>query len=66
MKLLEIFAKYGIDLKRDNEFRHPIDILEDMYLKLNNEEYAKITKWIAEVESQEGHIFNTARNKPYK
>ena len=66
MKLLEIFAKYGIDLERNNEFRHPIDILEDMYLKLNSEEYAKITKLIADAESQEGHVFDITRNRPYK
>jgi hypothetical protein len=66
MTLFEIFEKHGIDLKRENQFRNPVDILEDMYLKLNTEEYVSLMKKISETESKEGFIFDLARNKPYK
>lgn len=66
MKLLDIFKKHGVDLKHDDYFRHPIDILEDLYLKINMEEYAAIMKTIADSESKEGFIFDLARNRPYE
>jgi hypothetical protein len=66
MTLIEIFNKYGIELKSNDQFRHPVDILEDIYLKLNNNEYNKMMELISKVESSESFIFDEARSRPYQ
>lgn len=65
MKLEDIFKKYGISLKTADEYRHPIDIIEDLYLKLNIEEYRSLMELISQTEAREGFIFDVARNRPY-
>lgn len=64
--LNNIFLQYGLNLMDNESFRHPVDIIEDMFLKLNIDEYVKIMKTIANIESQEGFIFDKARNRPYE
>lgn len=64
--LNNIFLQYGLNLMDNENFRHPVDILEDMFLKLNVDEYIKIMQTIASIESREGFIFDMARNRPYK
>jgi hypothetical protein len=67
MILDNIFEKYGINLKTNNkEYRHPIDILEDMYLKLNIEEYKSLMELIAQTEVKEGFIFDISRGRTYR
>lgn len=66
MTLLEIFNKHNIVLKDQDDYRHPIDILEDMYLKLSVDEYRNMMKEISDTESIEGFIFDKARNRAYK
>ena len=66
MTLLEIFNKHNIVLKDQDDYRHPVDILEDMYLKLSIDEYRDIMKEISDTESIEGFIFDEARNRVYK
>jgi hypothetical protein len=65
MTLENIFKKYKINLFQNEQLRDPIDILEDLYLKLNTDEYVSLMKEISSTESLEGHIFDEARNKPY-
>lgn len=67
MTLIEqIFQKYNIALTKDNELRNPIDILEDLYLRLNGDDWNSLCSVIAQTESQEGFIFDIARGRPYK
>lgn len=65
-KLQNIFQSFGIDIQRNNQHRHVVDVLEDIFLKISKEEFALIIEKIAAVESTEGHIFDQARNKPYE
>lgn len=65
MKLSEIFRKKGIELYNDvGELRNPIDIIEDMYLKLNGYELIMIMK---DIEYEEGYanIFDNERGGEY-
>lgn len=66
MNLEEIFNLYNISLKNEDQLRNVIDVLEDMYLKLNLEEYQKLMKAISESEKLYGPIFDKTRNKPYE
>lgn len=66
MTLENIFTLYGIQLKTNNEYRHIVDILEDIYLKLSVDEYKKLLQDISQVESTENFIFDQARNRPYQ
>lgn len=66
MSLIKLFQMYGIELMEYDKFRHPIDILEDIYLKLSIDEYKKLMEDIANLESKEGFIFDLARSRPYK
>lgn len=66
MNLEKIFNTYNIDLTQNGQFRHVVDVLEDMYLKLNLKEYQKLIETISEYEKTDGLIFDIARNKPYE
>lgn len=67
MKELEIiFKSFNIELCDGNQHRHVIDVLEDLFLKLNIKEYQILMKSIAETESEKGHIFDQSRNRPYQ
>lgn len=64
--LEQIFKKYNISLEKNNKLRNPIDILEDVYLKLNGDDWNTLCSIIAKTESQEGPIFDMARGRPYE
>lgn len=65
MKLEDLFLKHKIKLKdEDGDFRHPIDIIEDMYLKLNGIEFNKLCYEISE-EELKNDIFNECRMRHY-
>jgi hypothetical protein len=67
MTLESIFEKYQISLKDSkDQYRHPVDIIEDLFLKLSNKEYSNLMQNIADTESVYGHIFDQARERPYK
>lgn len=64
--LERIFKKHNIDLKnKDGSIRNAIDIIEDMYLKLNSVEFNYIMFEIME-EERYGNIFDEARGRSYK
>ena len=51
MKLEDIFRKYGIELKdNDGVLRNPVDIIEDMYLRLLPVDILRIFNEIMEEE----------------
>lgn len=62
----DIFEKHNIKIVHENTSRDAVDILEDLYLKINGEEWNRIVQEIATVESTSGSIFDLARNRPYK
>lgn len=65
MGLNEIFKKRGIELYNDQgELRNPIDIIEDMYLRLNSLEFTMLMKDI-EDEDKYTNIFDKARGGKY-
>lgn len=64
--LQNIFKSFGISLYNLDKQRDLIDVLEDIYLKLSTEEFDKLIKKIAVIESEVGHIFDEARNRPYR
>lgn len=64
--LQDIFDRHNILIMSNDGIRNAIDILEDLYLKINGEEWNKIVQEIANKESIEGSIFDEARNRPYK
>lgn len=66
IKLEDIFGSFGIKLFDNNEYRHAVDILEDLFLKINNKEYALLMEKVAQTESVTGHLFDIARQRPYK
>lgn len=65
MKLEDIFKKYGIEL-RDNDgvLRNPVDIIEDMYLRLLPVDILRIFNEIME-EEKFRNVFDESRNRPY-
>lgn len=64
--LEKIFRKHGISIRNSNgEIRNAIDILEDMYLKLNSIEFASIMYEISE-EERYANIFDDTRGRTYK
>lgn len=64
--LEQIFKKHGINIKDNNgNIRNAIDILEDMYLKLNTREFNKIMFELQE-EERYSNIFDEARGRSYK
>ena len=65
MGLNEIFKKRGIELYDDQgELRNPIDIIEDMYLKLNSLQFTMLMRDIEE-EEKYSNIFDKARGREY-
>jgi hypothetical protein len=64
--LEEIFSFYNIKIFEGNQQRHVIDVIEDMFLKINSTEYADLMKRVSLTESREGHIFDQARKRAYK
>lgn len=65
MELNKIFKKRGIELyDNQGEFRNPIDIIEDMYLKLNSLEFTILMRDIEE-EEKYSNIFDKARGGKY-
>lgn len=65
MKLEEIFRKYGIELRdSDGVLRNPVDIIEDMYLRLLSVDILAIFNEIME-EEKFRNVFDESRNKPY-
>lgn len=66
MNLREIYAQYGIELRNKNgELRNTIDVLEDMFLKLNIQEFLEIHLEIAE-EEKYANLFDNERGRSYK
>lgn len=65
-RLEKVFQSYNITLKENQKYRHIVDILEDLYIKLNTDEYINLMSQIADIESKEGMIFDEARQKPYE
>ena len=64
--LERIFKKYGIKLKDSNgEYRMMVDVLEDMYLKLNTNEIKMMFFEMSEDEKY-ANIFDDARGRKYK
>lgn len=66
MTIQNIFNSYNIELIKNGVYRHPIDILEDIYLKLSTKEYDDLVKTISRLETKDGHIFDDARDRPYE
>jgi hypothetical protein len=65
--LSDIFGTYNIKIVDDTGSpRNVVDVLEDLYLKINSQEYSRIMKKISETEATEGHIFDEARNRSYQ
>lgn len=64
--LEEILKAHGIDLYENNKLRNVVDVLEDLYLKVNQDNYTVLMQQIRQTEEIEGHIFDTARNRPYR
>ena len=65
MKLEEIFRKYGIELlDSDGVLRNPVDIIEDMYLRLLPVDILRIFNEIME-EEKFRNVFDEIRNRPY-
>jgi hypothetical protein len=65
MKLNEVFKKYGINLRDENDnLRNVVDVLEDMYLKMNLIEYNDMMTEIARSEEEE-FIFDNERGRKY-
>lgn len=63
--LNEIFKRRGIELYDDQgELRNPINIIEDMYLKLNSLEFTLLMREIEE-EDKYSNIFDKARGGVY-
>jgi hypothetical protein len=65
-KLEEIFYSFNVKLFDGEKHRHVVDVLEDLFLKLNAQEYQLLMQSISRTESKEGHIFDQARNRPYQ
>jgi hypothetical protein len=66
MTLEQIFEKYGISLKDSTgEVRNAIDILEDIYLKMNAAELKLLLFEISE-EELNANIFDDARDRKYR
>lgn len=64
--LEKIFKKYRIDLRDKNgNIRNVVDVLEDMYLKINPTEYNQIMFEVME-EEKYANIFDDARGRDYK
>ncbi|MFW6001964.1 MAG: hypothetical protein ACOCQD_01345 [archaeon] len=64
--LEDIYAKYGINLRDSNgNLRNVVDVLEDMYLKLNYEEFIKLQYEISEEELR-NDVFDDSRGRKYK
>lgn len=66
MTLEQIFDSYKIKLKNNDIYRHPVDILEDMFLKLSTEEYRRMMELVSQIESKEGPLFDIARGRSYE
>lgn len=65
MKLEDIFRKYGIELRdSDGVLRNPVDIIEDMYLRLLPVDILRIFNEIME-EEKFSNVFDESRNGPY-
>jgi hypothetical protein len=64
--LIDIMKRHNIELVEAKESRNVIDVLEDIYLKLSAEEFKVLVKEISQAETEHGHIFDLARNRPYK
>lgn len=66
MTLKEIFLKKGISLfNSKGELRNVIDVLEDMYLKLDAREYISLMIE-AQEEEKYANIFDDARSREYR
>lgn len=65
MTLNKIFKERGIELYDDQgELRNPINIIEDMYLKLNSLGFTLLMRDIEE-EEKYSNIFDKARGGKY-
>jgi hypothetical protein len=66
MTLEQIFDKYSIPLKDSTgEIRNAVDIIEDIYLKLNAAELKFLLFEISE-EERDANIFDDARGRKYR
>lgn len=66
MTLEQIFQKYGVSLKDSTgEIRNAIDVLEDIYLKMNAAELKLLLFEISE-EELHSNIFDNARGRQYR
>jgi hypothetical protein len=64
--LEEIFNFYNIKIFEGQECRNVVDVIEDIFLKINSTEYTNLIEKVSLTESREGHIFDKARNRAYK
>lgn len=63
--LQKIYQQKGIELhNEDGSFRHVVDVLEDIYIKLNSSEFIEIGINIME-EEKNYNLFDEARGRPY-
>lgn len=66
MTLEQIFQKYNIELRDSTgELRNSIDLIEDIYLKLNAAELNLLLFEISE-EELEANLFDDARGRKYR
>jgi len=66
MTLKEIFATYNIPLlNSDGELRDTIDVIEDMYLILNSQNYLDL-KILISTEEPDNNVFQNFRDEIYK
>jgi hypothetical protein len=63
--LSDIFKNFGITLLNSNgELRSLVDVLEDMYLKLNTEQFVKLMNEIRKAELA-SNLFDEMRGRKY-
>lgn len=63
--LESIYSKHGIELKNDSgDFRHVVDVLEDIYIKISSREFIDLGMTIAE-EELHSNIFDESRGRKH-
>jgi len=66
MTLKEVIKKYGIEITNsDGTLRNVVDVLEDIYLKLNAKEFVMLMSEIQE-EEKDYNLFDEARGRKYR
>jgi hypothetical protein len=66
MTLKAVTKKYGIEITNsDGTLRNVVDVLEDIYLKLNAKEFIMLMLEIQE-EEKDYNLFDDARGRKYR